>query len=120
MKLPGDSVVANKINGLEAKPARIAASPAVNRRAGAAPEAAAEGAADSGTDVQLTGAARGLAALEQSLRAQPAVDPARVAAVKERLQNGSYEVDPQRIADKLLRLDGDLARALPLEKNPLR
>ena len=121
MKLPGDSVVANKINGLEAKPARIAATPAVNRRAGAAPEAAADsGPADAGTDVRLTGAARGLAALEQSLLAQPAVDQARVAAVKERLQKGSYEVDPQRIADKLLRMDGDLARALPLEKNPLR
>lgn len=120
MKLPGDSVVANKINGLEAKPARIAATPAVNRRAGGAPGAAADGAADAGTDVHLTGAARGLAQLEQSLRAQPAVDAARVAAVKERLQNGSYEVDPQRIADRLLRLDSDLARALPFEKNPLK
>jgi len=120
MNIPGDSVVANKINGLEAKPARIAATSAVNRRANPAPESADSPPADSGTDVHLTGAARGLAALEQSLQSQPVVDEARVAAVKERLQKGSYEVDPQRVADKLLRLDSDLQRAAPLEKSPLR
>jgi negative regulator of flagellin synthesis FlgM len=119
MKIPGDSTVPNKINGLETKPARIAAAPAVARRGGEAP--APSGApTDSGTDVHLTGAARGLAAIEQSLRAQPAIDETRVAAVKERLASGSYEVDPQRVADKLLRLDSDLTRAAPLNKNPLR
>lgn len=119
MKIPGDSAVANKINGLETKPARIAATSAVTRRTDAAPEST-DVPADAGSDVQLTGAARGLAALEQSLRAQPAVDEARVAAVKQRLQNGSYEVDPQRVADKLLRLDSDLQRAAPLGGNPLK
>jgi negative regulator of flagellin synthesis FlgM len=118
MKIPGDSAVTSKINGLETKPARIAAAPAVARRGGESP-APSSAPADSGTDVQLTGTARGLAAIEQSLRAQPAIDETRVAAVKERLQKGSYEVDAQRVADKLLRLDSDLQRA-PLENNPLR
>ncbi len=120
MKLPGDSVVASKINGLDAKPARVAASTAVNRRTGSAPESAASQAESGGADVQLTGAARGLASIEQSLRTLPAVDETRVAAVKERLQNGSYEIDPQRVADKLLRMDSDLQNAAPLEKNPLK
>ena len=119
MKIPGDSAVPNKINGMETKPARIAATPAIGRRGGETP-APSSAPADSGTDVHLTGAARGLAAIEQSLRAQPAIDEARVAAVKERLQKGSYEVDPQRVADRLLRLDSDLQRAAPLDKNPLR
>jgi negative regulator of flagellin synthesis FlgM len=111
--------VPSKINGLETKTARIAAAPAVARRGGEAPPPASTP-ADAGTDVQLTGAARGLVAIEQSLRAQPAIDESRVAAVKERLQKGSYEVDPQRVADKLLRLDSDLQRVAPLDKNPLR
>lgn len=113
--------MANKINGsgLETKPARIAPTPSVSRRDGEAATPASV-AGDSGTDVHLTGAARGLAAIEQSLRAQPAVDEVRVAAVKERLQKGSYQIDPQRTADRMLRLESDLERAVPLSKNPLR
>jgi negative regulator of flagellin synthesis FlgM len=117
MKVPGDSLVANKINGVEAKPARVAPAAAVGRRQDGTAASAGKTAGD---DVQLTGAARSLAGIEQSLRAQPAVDELRVAAVKERLQNGSYEIDPQRVADKLLRLEGDLARVAPLEKSLLK
>jgi anti-sigma28 factor (negative regulator of flagellin synthesis) len=40
--------------------------------------------------------------------------------VKQRLQDGGYEIDPQRVADKLLRMEGDLARLAPLEGNPLK
>jgi anti-sigma28 factor (negative regulator of flagellin synthesis) len=32
-----------------------------------------------------------------------------VAAVRQRLDDGSYQIDPQRIADKLLRMERDLA-----------
>jgi negative regulator of flagellin synthesis FlgM len=115
MKIPGDSVVSNKLNGVEAKTARIAPASAVNRRAGAPAESAGP-AAESDADVQLTGAARGLAALEQAVRAMPAVDQARVAAARERISNGSYEVDPQRVADRLLRLESDLQHAAPLDQ----
>jgi negative regulator of flagellin synthesis FlgM len=111
--------VPNKINGVEAKPARIAPASAVSWRGGNANQAAGAPAA-SDADVHLTGAARSLAAIEQSVRAMPAIDDARVAAVKEKLQSGSYQVDPQRIADKLLRMEDDLQRVQPLEKNPLR
>ncbi len=118
MKVSGDSVP-NRINGVEAKTARIAPASAVKWRNGNTDQAAGlPGASD--TDVHLTGAARSLAAIEQAVRALPAVDEGRVAAVKERLQSGSYQVDPQRIADRLLRLEGDLQRAHPFDKNPLR
>jgi negative regulator of flagellin synthesis FlgM len=120
MKIPGDSAVPSKINGLETKPARIAPAAAVSRRAGeVAPEITVARSEDD-ADVQLTGAARSLAALEQSVRNLPAVDELRVAAVKERLESGSYEIDPQRVADRLLRLESDLQRAAPLERSPLR
>jgi len=120
MNIPGDSAVPNKINGVEGKPARIAPASTVNRRASGQPDAAGSAPVESDADVQLTGAARGMAALEQSVRALPAVDEARVAAVKQRLDDGSYEVDPQRVADRMLRLESDLQRGSPLDKNPQR
>jgi negative regulator of flagellin synthesis FlgM len=104
----GDASVASKINGLENRPVRIAAGAAVGK-AGADRAATQEkppGAAAS--DVQITGIARGLAALEQKLRDAPAVDEARVASVRQKLDDGSYHVDPQRVADKLLRLEREL------------
>jgi negative regulator of flagellin synthesis FlgM len=112
MKIPGENVVASKINGVEAKTARIAPASSVAWRA-AGTQPAPERPAASEADVHLTGAARGLAAIEESLRALPVVDEARVAAVKERLQSGNYEVNPQRVADRLLRMEGDLLRAQP-------
>lgn len=118
MKVPGENFVASKITGVEPKPLRVAAAAGVRGTRDVAAAAADSSAA--GTDVHLTGAARGLAAIEQSLRALPAVDELRVSAVKQRLQDGSYEVDPQRVADRLLRMEADLARLAPLEASPLK
>jgi len=116
MKVPGESFVSNKINGLEPRPTRVTPGSGVRTLSGTARGAGGE-AAPAESSVQLTGAARHLAAIEESLRAMPAVDELRVAAVKQRLQDGSYEIDPQRVADRLLSLERDLARAAPLEGN---
>lgn len=119
MKVPGESVVSNKINGLEPRPTRVTPGSGVRALAGVA-RGAGGNSPPASSDVQLTGAARNLAALEESLRAMPAVDELRVATVKQRLQDGSYEVDPQRVADRLLRLEEDLARATPFERSPVK
>lgn len=111
--------MANKISVVEPKLARVAPGAAVRALPGGATPADSDNPA-ARSDVHLTGAARNLAALEQSLRALPAVDELRVTAVKQRLQDGSYEIDPQRVADRLLRLEGDLARALPFDGSPLK
>jgi len=105
---------------MEAKPVRTAPGASVHgRQEQVAGKAGSNAASDS--DVQLTGTARNLAAIEQSLRAMPAVDELRVAAVRQRLADGEYQVDPQRVADKMLQLESDLQRgASPLDKNPLR
>jgi negative regulator of flagellin synthesis FlgM len=118
MKLPGDGVVASKITGVDAKPVRVAPGNSAPRR----DQAPAKAASSTGpaVDVQLTGAARSLAAMEQNLVALPAMDEARVAAVKRRLDSGEYQIDPQRIADKLLHLDSDLARRSPVENTDLK
>jgi len=118
MKVPGESFVPNKINGLEPRAARVAPTTAVRPAAGSA-SGAGNDSPGNAADVRLTHAARNLSAIEESLRNAPAVDELRVSAVKQRLQDGSFEVDPQRIADRLLRLEQDLARTAPFD-SPLK
>jgi negative regulator of flagellin synthesis FlgM len=118
MKLPGDSVVASKITGVDTKPVRVAPVTSAPRRDQLPDKAMAN--AGPATDVQLTGAARSLAAMEQSLAALPAVDEARVAAVKRKLDNGEYRIDAQRIADRLLHLERDLAQRSPVEDSAIK
>ena len=109
----------SRISGVDTKTVRIAPGSAVPKRND--PSAAETGGGNAaGVDVQITGAARGLAAIEQSLRDLPAIDEARVAAVRARLDDGSYRVDPQKVADRLLNLEQDLGRASPVEANLLK
>jgi negative regulator of flagellin synthesis FlgM len=119
MKLPGDSLVPNKVNSMESKPVRIASAGAVHKRLEQSAGKAGSSAA-SESDVQLTGASRTLAAIEQSLRELPAIDELRVSVVKQRLSSGEYKIDPQRVADRLLSLERDLGHAAPLEDSPLK
>lgn len=103
--------MASKINGLEVRPVRVAAGLAVPKAGTDRPAPQPKGSEAPGTNVQITRTARGLAALEQSVRDLPAVDQSRVAAIRQRLDDGSYQLDPQRIADKLLRMERDLANS---------
>jgi negative regulator of flagellin synthesis FlgM len=119
MKLPGDSVIPSKVNGVDAKPVRAAPGVAARKEADQ-PAGKAGSSADAETDVQLTGAARNLAAIEQSLRNLPAIDELRVTMVKQRLESGDYKVDPQRVADKLLAMERDLGHGTPLDRSPLK
>lgn len=62
----------------------------------------------SGDTVSLTGTAQHLRQLEHSLAQQPVVDAQRVEAVKRAIDNGTYQIDPSRIASKMI----DLERAM--------
>ncbi|MDV3238289.1 MAG: flagellar biosynthesis anti-sigma factor FlgM [Gammaproteobacteria bacterium] len=65
-----------------------------------------------GDQVSLTSTAQQLRDLEQKVASQPVVDADRVATVKEALTNGSYAIDPERIAGKMMSLEkalGDLS-----------
>jgi negative regulator of flagellin synthesis FlgM len=106
----GDAAVGTKINGLDARPVRISAGTPVSKvgQDGAAPQTNADPTSTGGTEVQITGAARNLAALEQQIRDLPAVNPTAVAAVRQKLDDGTYQIDPQRIADRLMGLERDL------------
>lgn len=87
-----------------AQPLRAAGAgsrPAVASDAPARPVAAAD-------SLKLTGEATTLQAIERGLTGAPAIDAGRVQAVRESLQNGSYRIDPQAIASRMLELDRQL------------
>ena len=69
--------------------------------------AARSGTASSDT-VELTSSAKLLERLDKTLAALPVVDSNRVAAVKEAIENGDYEIDADAIADAMIRLEQSL------------
>ena len=106
--------MANKISGSSSDPAAVGAGrPAAKTRAavsgGPAAATANSVTAPSG-DVHITDSASQLATLEQTLRSMPAVDEARVAQFRTAIDQGSYTVQPQQIADQLLQLEHSLGR----------
>ncbi len=58
--------------------------------------------------VSLTRAASDLLALETQLRELPGIDQARVDAIRQAIDDGSYEVDTGRIVDNLLQSEREL------------
>ena len=57
---------------------------------------------ETGDRVTLTDTASKLKNIEQQLNKSPSVDNARVAQVQSAINNGDYNVDADRIADKML------------------
>lgn len=58
--------------------------------------------------VTLTDGAKQLQKLAEAVAAAPVVDDARVAAVKNAVDQGTYKIDAQRVADKLLQANREL------------
>ena len=61
--------------------------------------------------VHITESARSLAALSRTVSETPDVDTKRVAAVQQSLASGSYQINPERIADSMLQLEHDLGNS---------
>lgn len=57
---------------------------------------------------RLTGDATGLAQLQQDLAQNPSMDVAKVNAVRAAIESGSYRIDAQAIADRMIQLERDL------------
>src|SRR3569623_2111131 len=53
-------------------------------------------------DVQITGTARQLVELEQMVSNMPAVDEAKVAAISASIEQGTYKVYADKVADGIL------------------
>lgn len=63
--------------------------------------------AQSGESVHLSPQAQQLQKISDSLRDQPVVDKDRVAALKQAIADGSYTVDSNKIASKLLNSEAE-------------
>lgn len=99
--------MSSKISGIDGGPASPGAGRVSQRNAlesgGTAP--ASSSAPES---VHITDVASQLAALEQAVRDLPAVDGTRVATLRTAIEQGTYTVSPDRIADHLLQLEQSL------------
>lgn len=106
----GELDVTTKITGYQNTPVQVGTDKSVSRtRDGSANSA--EVAGKPANPVRITDQARQLAALEQTVNAVPVVNEAKVARIRQAIEDGSYQVVPERIADKLLRMDRDLGAA---------
>jgi negative regulator of flagellin synthesis FlgM len=66
-------------------------------------------AASQGSDhVTLTDSARSLQKIEEAIAKAPVVDTAKVAAIKQAVGSGTYQIDTGRVADKLLQFERGL------------
>ncbi len=106
--------MSSKIGGFDgsSQTAAIGAGRAAQRPQDAAAGGAQSSNASSGGDqesVQITGAARQLASLEQAVRDAPEVNTTRVAQISNSIEQGTYTVNAQNIADKLVQMDRELA-----------
>ena len=107
--------MANKINGIDGRPVQVGGSAPVARTRDATDGRKAD---TSGpvSNVDVSDTARTLAVLESQIARIPVVSEARVEAVRRALDEGRYHVDAQRVADKMLRFEGDLLAAIPAHK----
>ena len=102
----------NKIGGYDNRPVHNGTGKTVSRERDAGTSASQSAAAGKAAGpVRITDQARQLAALERAVQDAPVVNDARVAAVRTAIEEGRYEVVPERIADKLLRMEQELLKS---------
>ena len=65
-------------------------------------------ASPSSDHVTLTDSARSLQKIEEAIAKAPVVDTAKVAAIKQAVSSGTYQIDAGRVADKLLQYERGL------------
>jgi negative regulator of flagellin synthesis FlgM len=106
--------VSSKIGGVDGSSptAAIGAGRAVQRPqdAAAGGTQSSDDSSGSGENVQITGAARQLANLEQAVRDLPVVNANRVAQLSSAIEQGTYSVNSQHVADKLMQMEKELGR----------
>jgi negative regulator of flagellin synthesis FlgM len=106
--------VSSKIGGVESTSTAALSTGRANtqrsQNAAGGSTQASDGSSGSSEDVQITGAARNMASLEQAVRDLPAVNTAKVAQISTAIEQGTYTVNSQNIADKLMQMDKELSR----------
>jgi negative regulator of flagellin synthesis FlgM len=104
--------VANRIKGLDGGSIGSDSSNPVERVRVSTPvnssTAQASSSTPEGDSVHVSNTARSMAALSQAVAETPDVNMARVSSIEQAITTGSYRINPERIADNLLRLDQEL------------
>jgi negative regulator of flagellin synthesis FlgM len=95
------------VNGSGGKVAVVNKTPGDSASAASAVSAGATAAATA-DQVTFTGSALALQKLGQAVADAPVVNAQKVAAVKQSIQNGTYQVDAGSVADKLLQFENGL------------
>jgi negative regulator of flagellin synthesis FlgM len=107
--------MANKISGIDGRPVQVGGGAPVSRTRDTTDGRKAE-TTGSPSNIDVSDTARTLAALEDKIATLPVVNESRVEVVRRALEEGRYHVDAQRVADKMLRFEGDLLAAIPAHK----
>ncbi len=110
--------MSHKIDGLDGRPVSVTGSASAARPREVGRDSRAEGKApgQARSNIEITPAARQLAELEKVLSQIPIVDPVRVKTISAAIDDGSYRVDSERVAERLLRSDAELAEAQRRER----
>jgi len=58
--------------------------------------------------VSLSSQGKAVGEMHNQMVSQPSFDQAKVAAIKEAIANGSYTVDPEKLADNMMKFEKEL------------
>jgi negative regulator of flagellin synthesis FlgM len=108
--------MANKISGIDGRPVQVGGGAPVSRVRNATSEGGKAETTESPSNINVSDTARTLAALESHIGKLPVVNESRVDAVRRAVDDGRYHVDPQRVADKMMRFEVDLLATIPAHK----
>jgi negative regulator of flagellin synthesis FlgM len=108
--------MANKISGIDGRSVQVGGGAPVSRSRDATAEGKKPETAGQVSNIDVSDTARTLAALESRIGTLPVVNEGRVDAVRRAMDEGRYHVDPQRVADKMLRFEVDLLATIPAHK----
>lgn len=102
-----------KINGQGYRPVDTAGTQRSEKSKAARQESAAGSQAgkatpSSGDTVNVSRSGLLMSRLQEVVHSTPAVDTQRVEAIKDAVSSGSYKIDDQKVADKLLRYERNL------------
>lgn len=108
--------MANKISGIDGRPVQVGGGAPVSRSRDATSSDRKTENTGAVSSIDVSDTARTLAALEDKISTVPVVNESRVDAVRRAMDEGRYHVDPQRVADKMMRFEVDLLAAIPAHK----
>jgi negative regulator of flagellin synthesis FlgM len=108
--------MANKISGIDGRPVQVGGGAPVSRSRDSTSGDRKTENTGSASSIDVSDTARTMAALEGKISDLPVVNESRVETVRRAMDEGRYHVDPQRVADKMMRFEVDLLAAIPAHK----